>query len=200
MAEKLSVWDIDGTMRPGSLLIDTIKHGVKEGLFDPASFADVDNLTREHLDAFVRSVKGQSHSHFNEFTDMISDEAEASLFPWAQAELAQQRERGDHIVALSLSPDFVVRAFTRGLGLHHGSGSFYGTNGLAFTGHAVDLNKVRKLARYRRQHGLGPAAWAAGDSESDVRVLTKAERAVVVNPSEKLARLAFEYGWQTVIT
>lgn len=132
--------------------------------------------------------------------DRLTDEAIEQSYPWAVEELASQH--GDrHAVIFSHSPDFLVRAFARGLpNLRHGKGSYFHTKDLIFSGRATTLRKAEALRRYSRKHGL-TVTFAAGDTASDLPLLSQSvDRAVVVNPTEAMADLAQQHGWEIQIT
>lgn len=56
------------------------------------------------------------------------------------------------------------------------------------------------FARYLRKTGIGHLQFAAGDSEVDLPLLTRADRAAVVNPKQQLAAIALENSWEIIKT
>lgn len=189
---NLSVWDLDGTLRPGSLLAEGIQHGVEAGFIDQTRFADPAHPTYEEARYFVDAVTHQPRKVFHDLEDRLSDEAREHCFDWSLAELNSQA----HPIILSHSPFFLVRAFGRGLNVPYATGSFYHTSNGIFSGHAVLRDKPRTLRRYMRERDLQHIAFAAGDSDADIPLLERAERAVVVNPYPPLAELAIERHWE----
>lgn len=194
---ELSVWDLDGTIRPGSLLSEAVQFGISEGFVDPAEFADPKQPTYTEVDYFVRAITNRSRKTFNTLTDRISDEARAHSFPWSLGEIDTQRRNG-HPIIISHSPDFLVRAFARGIGVNHGHGSYFHTSKHIFSGHAVTSKKGAALSRYMRRHGFESLASGFGDTVADLPVLERADRPVAVNPSPVLAKIAEEKGWEIV--
>lgn len=196
---RLAAWDLDGTIRPGSLLSDAVQHGISEGFMDPTRFVDPTTPTYEEVDYFVAALANRSRKDFQAVTDRLSDEAPLQAYPWALEELKRQNTEGQAII-LSHSPDFLVRAFAKGLGVRKASGSWFHTSRLMFSGRAVTLKKQEALSRYMRSQGIGDLSFAAGDSEHDLPLLERAERSVVVNPSIVLAKLALDRGWHIIRT
>lgn len=197
---ELSAWDLDGTIRPGSLLAEAVVHGGVEGFIDLSRFQNPALPTYGEVDYFVESITQRSRKDFQALTDKLSDEARSQSYDWALDRLESQTAHEDHIIVLSHSPDFLVKAFCRGLGIPNASGSFFHTSKHVFSGRAVTLDKQRALSRYMRKTNLNHLDFAAGDSENDLPLLTRAEHATVVNPSENLAALAIANHWEIIIT
>lgn len=194
---ELSVWDLDGTIRPGSLLATAVQHGISEGFVDPSEFADPTAPTYAEVDYFVRAITHRSRKDFTALTDQLSDEAREQSFPWSLNEIDAQIKAG-HPIIISHSPDFLVRAFARGIGVKHGHGSYFHTSRHIFSGRAVTSKKSVALSRYMNRHGFDSLAFGAGDSVADIPVLERAERPVAVNPSPELAEIAQAKKWEIV--
>ncbi len=123
--------------------------------------------------------------------------------PAALAAIAAHRARGDVLLLASASLDLYVAPIARGLGFH----GFVATR-LAWTAEGrVDgrldgpnLKGAAKLAAVHawlvaRGPGLPPPIIAYSDHESDAPLLEAARRAVAVDPTPALARLAAARGW-----
>src|SRR4029079_16941832 len=109
---ELCVWDLDGTIRPGSLMGEAVLHGIEAGLFDPARFANPAEPGYEEVDYFVEALGQQPAKALTELTDRLSEEAPDQAYDWALERLADQH-KNQHTLILSHSPDFVVKAFAR---------------------------------------------------------------------------------------
>lgn len=193
---ELSAWDIDGTMRPGSLLAEAVLFGIEQGFIDADRFSDPSLPTYGEVDYFVEAITQRSRRDFKNLTDKITEDAANSLFPW----VAERLEGQAHPLLISHSPDFLVKAFGKGIDIAHARGSYFHTKELAFSGHAVTLDKARALRRYMANQGITCLAFAAGDSLADLPLLTRAEHSVVVNPEQELAQIALRHGWEVVST
>lgn len=197
---ELCLWDLDGTIRPGSLSSDALVHGIEAGFIDPTPFKDPTDLQYDEVDDFMKALSQQSRAVFTELLDRISDEAKAEAFPWALERLKEQHDTY-HPVILSHSPDFLVRAFARGLGLvRHARGSYFHTKDLVFSGRAQTLHKARAASRYSREKGITTVRFGAGDGEADIPILQRAEHAVAVNPTGRLLEVATTNNWEIVVT
>ncbi len=196
---ELYVWDLDGTIRQGSLLGDAVMHGIAAGFMDAKDYATPAHPAYADADTFLRDITGHSRREFTELITRLGEQARAQANPWALAKLEEQRQAGT-ILVLSHSPDFLVKAYCHGLGISAASGSYFHTQKYVFSGRAVLLDKRRMLAKHLRKAGASRAAFAAGDSINDLPLLKRAEQAVVINPSEELALVAAQNGWEIVRT
>lgn len=199
---ELNVYDLDGTIRPGTLTGDVIQFGAAAGFIDVSKFKNPGNPGYEEIKYFLSALAGQSIRVFKELTDKISDEARDISFDWAIERMEGQAKREDsHIIIASHGPDFMVRAFARGLDIvHRGRGSWFHTSGLVFSGRAATLDKQRAATRYMREQNLSRFAFAAGDTTHDLPLLRRAKEAVVVNPTEELTKMAEAENWEVIRT
>jgi phosphoserine phosphatase len=197
---ELCVWDLDGTMRPGNLMADAINHAAGIGIIDINRFVNPEAPDLPELIYFVGAIAQQSRRQFTDLTDRLSDEAPSQIYPWALERLESQPTRGDHPIVVSQSPDFLVRAFGRGIdAVRHSGGSHFETKALNFSGKAITLDKLNAAKRYTREKGFNKQfGFAAGDSFTDVPILKSAKAAAVVNPNQNLYELAKEHGWEII--
>lgn len=197
---ELSAWDLDGTIRPGNLSGDVVLHGIEAGFLDQARFVDPNMPTYDEILYMVSALEGQPHRVFRNLEDRLTAEAQSHAFPWALERLAEQKEQA-HIVIFSHSPDFVVKAFARGLPeVKHARGSYFPTSQNTHLGFAQTLHKPQAVSRYIREKGLVGVGFAAGNSTEDLPVLRRAAHSVVVDPAEDLHQHAVQSGWEVVHT
>jgi phosphoserine phosphatase len=199
---KLAAWDLDGTMRPGSLFVDAVLHGGEMGFIDPSRFADIAHPTHDELGYFVASLTNRSHRDFDVLMRDLAEEGPHQIYPWARERLqTQAADPETHVVVFSTSPAFLVRAFVSGLEhVHWGRGSHFHTRNLVFSGHARTLRKLPAVRRYMREKQLSTLDFAAGDTLTDVPVLEEARHSVVVNPNAELRALALANSWEIINT
>jgi phosphoserine phosphatase len=200
--KKLAAWDLDGTMRPGSLFVDAVVHGGKMGFIDPTRFADVTHPTHDDLVYFVDSLANRSHRDFEGLMTELTEKGRNQIYPWARNRQQEQAADPDmHIVIFSTSPAFLVRAFVSGVDhIHWGRGSHFHTRKLVFSGHAKTLRKLPAVRRYMRENDISTLDFAAGDTMTDVPILQQARHSVVVNPTAELRALAESNAWEIIRT
>ena len=198
---EMCAYDLDGTIRPGSLLTDIARHGINTGLFDPNVFADLDKPSWDELPQFFEAITNCSRHDFLELTDWLTESAAQQIYPWAQERMEYQTEQGYHVVIVSHSPDFAVKALARGLdAVKHAKGTYFHTQELVFSGRNITLNKRQSITRYLHQHSLNTLNFAAGDTHHDLPMLFRAQTAAVVNPDPELAQVAEAKGWEIINT
>ena len=124
------------------------------------------------------------------------------LFPGAIAAIELHRRRGDHLVLMSASVDLYVPEIARRLGFDAAICS-----GVAWTGGRLDgrlstanRRDEEKARCFRATAGEHPgkATVAYGNTASDLPHMVLANRAVMVNPSKTLRRLAEAHGIECV--
>lgn len=202
MAE-LCAWDVDGTIRPGFLFGEAVAHAAGEGIIDGDRIGDVSNPTWPEVRYFFESLQGVPVNKFAGLVQRVEEEATDRAYPWAIEMMLGQVDAGNHVVLFSTSPDFLVRAFGRGLGskrVSHARGSWYHTRDGVFSGRAVTLDKVRAAKRCIREHRLSGFLFAAGDSLPDTYLLHRANRGLLVNPTGELTVAAAQHSWEVVNT
>jgi alcohol-forming fatty acyl-CoA reductase len=126
------------------------------------------------------------------------------LVPETLRKAKEHRDRGDRILLVSGSLDFILAPLGTYLGaeavlcpglLHQ--------NGL-YTGEIAGRNvvgqvKAEVVAEYARDHGMDlTRSYAYADSLSDVPLLTRVRHAVVVNPGPRLRTTAERLGWERI--
>ena len=123
------------------------------------------------------------------------------LYPAAFARIAAHRARGEPVVLVTGSLDFLIAPLARRLGadgvlaavLAEGNGRFTGE----LKGAPVSGDEKARLARdWARERAIDlEASYAYGDSTADLALLRIVGHPVAVNPSRDLRRIAEREGW-----
>jgi|SRR6185437_3596499 len=92
---KLCVWDLDGTIRPGCLMTDAVRHCAEMGWTDLV-IAEPAYPNPEEVSSFVRTITGKSLSDFHHLTARLQPEALQQCYPWALEQLQEQAAAGIH--------------------------------------------------------------------------------------------------------
>jgi phosphoserine phosphatase len=195
---ELCAWDLDGTVRPGSLTGDAVLHAGEAGFIDLDLFADPSNPSYAEVPYFISAITSRSRKDFKELIDKISDEAREKSYPFALERLNFQAEHA-HPVIISHAPAFLVKAFARGLGnIRHARGSYLHTQEYIFSGRVVELHKLQAVKRYQRENRIKSLIFAAGDTHNDLPMLENAVNGLVVNPNQELEAIAKARNWEIV--
>ncbi len=154
---------------------------------------------------FYRNYRGRDAARVRALADEVfTTVMRPRLYPAALAAIAAHRARGERVVLVTGSIDFLIAPLARHLGvspadtlavtLAEENGRFTGE----LTGPPLsDEEKARAVRAYAEREGVDLArAIAYGDSGADLPMLDAVGQAVVVNPKPKLARLARDRGWR----
>ena len=165
-------------------------------------FLDKVSRTRFNL-VFYRNYRGLSVKSVKQLAgEQFETYVRPKLFPAALDCIREHQSRGDLIVLVTGSLDFIIQpladylqadaALTVQLEEAHGK----------FTGELTTLplseeEKVRAIQTVVEQHNIDlDVSYAYGDSRADLPMLQCVGNPVVVNPSKGLRQVAIESGWE----
>jgi HAD superfamily hydrolase (TIGR01490 family) len=214
---RIVVFDVDGTLIQGHSQIlfahDIVRRGEASrvlliqigwwyALYRLGIRLPVAQIQRRMVGAFAGMPIDHLHSMLDAFTtDVLADR----LFPDALAELSARRRDGAHIVLVSASLDMIIDRLARMVGADGAvatrlvppiDGRLSGRIESEMVYGAAKLAAMRRYADERFNDWVIDTAY--GDHESDQFLLAAAERAVVVNPDQRLETIARRSGWQVV--
>ncbi len=142
----------------------------------------------------VAQIRDRNDDHFEHFI-------RPRMFSGAIERIAEHRSRGERVVLITGSLDFImepVSAFLKtdeliAVKMHEKNGRLTGT----LTGPPIgDEEKARVMRAYAEEHHISLAkSYAYADSSSDLPMLHSVGHATVVNPGRKLRRIAEEKDW-----
>jgi HAD superfamily hydrolase (TIGR01490 family) len=133
--------------------------------------------------------------------EIFREVMEPRLFPAALERVAEHRGRGEPVVIVTGSLDFLVAPLARRLGAAGALSAVLAEENGRFTGDlrgaAVSGAEKARLARaWARERMIDlEASTAYGDSTADLELLRLVGNPVAVNPSPKLRRVAEAAGW-----
>lgn len=155
-----------------------------------------------HIKSFERLFKGHSLSEIHHHVDQFLTNELASLFyaPVMQRLKAAQ-ERGDHVIILSSSPDFLVGEIAKRLQVQNWQATIYQTDDqgkLSTISHVMDgQDKALYVKQLADQMKLPLSEMTVySDSYLDLPILKIAGRAIGVVPDYRLKRVCLQNGWE----
>jgi HAD superfamily hydrolase (TIGR01490 family) len=157
--------------------------------------------------SFYRQYAGFPVKKIEELAEVcLRDVLVPSLIPETLGRAREHRARGDRILLVSGTLDFVLAPLAAFLGaeavlcpalLHHNGvyrGEIAGKN-------VVGPVKAEVVAEYARDHGIDLSkSCAYADSLSDVALLSQVGHAVVVDPGRRLRAVAERLGWERIVS
>lgn len=155
-----------------------------------------------HQKTFIHLFKGRSladiHSHVNRFLDDVLD---AMLYPPAIQRLKEAQARGDTVIILSSSPDFIVGAIAKRLNVKSWQATLYQSNeqgALIAVAQAFDGEyKAEYLKQLSTEMNLLRSDITVySDSHLDLPILKMAGQAIGVKPDFHLKQICLQNGWE----
>lgn len=124
------------------------------------------------------------------------------IFPAALERIREHRNRGDVVVLVSGSLDFIIQPLADFLECDHAlTVRLHEENG-QFTGELTTPplsgeEKARVIAEFAANHGIDlTASYAYGDSTADLPMLRSVNCPVAVNPGKAFRRTALDSSWE----
>ncbi len=163
-------------------------------------------LDAYHRVTFAKTLfglyKGLSQDRLERLSEQLyRDVIEPRLMGYTAAFLDSARALGP-LVLVTGAPDFSVAPFLRRFGFEGAIATRLEFRDGKATGRMHEpavfgSNKGRLIREYAAARGWDlAAARAYADSASDQAMLTVVGRAGIINPGDRLARIAQDYGWQ----
>lgn len=208
--------DFDGTLYEENSAKVTIKAGgtaltfkqwvhifgdiVKGIVHSPGEKRDLNII---FLKSFFYQMKGMSMEEISDFFIGLVDAGKDGINKELFLRVNRHLEDGDKVVILSGALQPFLEIFVRELSLSAdviGTQLFFDDRGIC-TGKIGALNrgveKVSNLQRWIKENDAeGETIWAYADSESDIPILEFADKAIAVNPSNKLKEIAELNKWE----
>ncbi len=215
MARPFAALDVDGSIFKSSLAELIVAEGIRAGLFDAAAFAKADEYRRRwqhdnnegvyqaylhHLvGAFVSQMAGVEVVAFEAMAHRAIREHGIRRFGFPRR-LIEAVADTHHIIAISGSPDVLVRPLLEDLGVHAIYGSRFEVVDGRFTGRAEPVGDKAAIIERLIAEGVVERAGsiALGDTISDVGMLAIAEHPIMFNASRTLTNRGAAEHWPRV--
>lgn len=158
------------------------------------------------LKSFFYQMKGKSVEEMHAFFGAILNTDRQNINYNLVLRIKNHLEMGDRVIILSGALQPFLEEVIRQLGIRAdaiGTSLLYDESGIC-TGEIGRINrgtdKVEKLKLWIEENDAsGEPLWAYADSESDIPLLEFADKAVVVNPTETMKKIAESKGWEIFI-
>ena len=216
---KVAVFDIDGTIFRSSLLIEIVDALISEHIFPKSAVrlfakAKTDWLDRNGdyeasigavVKAFIGNIRGISAVDFRHVSRKVIGVHKNRTYRFTR-ELARELKRKQYfLLAISNSPKDILDLFCEEYGFDKVYGRMYELDGKGrFTGKVLNANlvadKAKLLSRAVIKENLTlKDSVGVGDTEADIPIFKKVERAICFNPNKKLYKIARNKGWEVVV-
>ncbi len=218
MSRIAAIFDVDGTLVRADV-VDYYLFFLHAGLTPGRRFLRylraavqapywlaLDRIDRARFNrSFYGSYRGLSASQIEGLCQACFEQIQSRrlIGPVVQR-LEEHRNRGDRILLVSGSLDFILRPLAEHLhaeaclcpSLEEEEGSF---SGVLSGAPVIGDEKARLLMDYAREHGIDlKESYAYADSVSDLPILRLVGHPAVVEPRSKLGKIAQQNGWEVL--
>ena len=223
---RIAIFDIDGTIFRSSLIIELFDELVRRGVYPAAASHEVERNFMAWLNR-----KGHYNDYLMKLVSIfyrnIGGCAVRKIEPAVRAVIARQKDRvhrfprqlirdlrkkGYFIMAISNSPEPMVKRFARVMKFDAAIGHVLEIVDGVYTGNSVLngtvqpgtawMDKVEILEHFIRERNFKVdfrTSLMIGDSEGDLPLLSLVGRPIAFNPSRPLAEIARKKGWRIVV-
>ena len=211
----LAIFDLDETLIDCDSATLWLHHLVAMGQA-PASMLEAEKRMMDdyrrgelsmqsYMDFTLTPLAGKSVAEVGEWADaFVTSLVPVHVYPQALQALAQHRNRGDQLLIISATADFIVRRVAAHLGVRHVMAIDLAEEGGRYTGKTQGTltfreGKVIRLQAWLTAHGQNlEGSYGYSDSLNDVPLLRAVQNASVVNGGAPLCALAQEKQWKSL--
>jgi len=219
MKKKVAIFDIDGTIFRSSLLIELTDALVQEGIFSLKvrkaynlaykRWLDRKGPYEDYIEAvvkvFKKNIKGVRRKDFSKISKKVVAFHKNRVYRYSRDIIEDLKGKNYYLLAISHSPQMIVKEFCQKLGFDKVYGQIYEVNaGGKFTGKIsyleliADKSEILKRAVSKENLTL-LGSIGVGDTESDIAFLKMVERPICFNPNKKLFQYAKRSNWEVVV-
>ncbi len=209
--------DFDGTLYQRNSVMGMLKAGQKVFSLKQCCFIVLDflkglikrtkgdkvNLRIVLLKSFFHQMKGKRKDEIHAFFESIAKTGRQGINYDLVARINEHLKNGDHVIIMSGALQPFLEEFIKQLRIQAdaiGTSLFYDESGICTgeIGRIVNgIDKVNQLKLWIKENdACGKQIWAYADSESDIPLLEFADKAIVVQPSEVMKKIAESKGWE----
>ena len=217
--KKVAIFDVDGTIFRGSLVIELVEVFIERGIFKMEARrmyqaeklrwldrkGDYDNYINAVVASFMKNLKGVAYDDFKDAAETVVSRYQDRTYRFTRDLVKELRQKGYYLLAISHSPKGVVDSFCKRLGFNKVYGMFYELGPSdRFTGTVSDAHLIHNkgviLRRAIEKEGLTlKGSVGVGDTEGDIAFLELVEKPICFNPNKKLHTYGRRAGWKLVV-
>jgi len=217
--KKVAIFDIDGTVFRSSLLIELTDALIQEGIFHLKvsklyARAYEDWLSRKGsyeeyikavIKAFRQNIRGVRYNEFSKIAKKVVAFHGNEIYQYPRDIVKNLKKKNYYLLAISHSPQKVVKEFCKKMGFDKIYGQIYETDRQKrFTGRVLHIelisDKAEILKRAIEKEKLTlKGSVGVGDTESDIAFLKMVEKPICFNPNQKLYQYAKRADWKIIV-
>jgi len=212
-SERVSLFDIDGTLVDGVIPTEFAEHLAENGLFEKRLLGDMvtlldlyrkgkkayNSVAMEIIRFYAKGIKGQSEERVREEAQRFYEKPAPKFFPYATDLIGILKQKGK-VVAVTGSPIEVVEVMRKTLPFDEIFATTLGKKDGKYTGDVIvnmglAEEKSKKLKEFFEKENC-KCLFSFGDTLSDLTLLEEAKISIALNPNQELEKTALEKGWK----
>lgn len=208
MKERISCFDIDGTLSEGLLFVPLVRSEHDSGHLGDEAFAQINELlvayksgnleyedaVEQLLQAHVGGLRGEKHQDLKLHAENFLQTHEEELFHKFGRGVIQLLRAEHRLFVVTAEPQYLAEAVADMYGMHGHISSIYAEKDGKFTGE-VERSLAHRTAKASLIQDYD-IEFAFGDSEGDIDMLGSAKYPYAISPTKGLEATAKERGWQ----
>lgn len=208
MKERISCFDIDGTLSEGMLFVPLVKSEHASGHLSDNSFVRVNELlvayksgnleyeeaVEKLLQAHAKGLRGEKHQDLKMHAERFLKEHEKELFHKFGREAIRALKTEYRLFVVTAEPEYVAEAVAGMYGIHGYLSSMYAESEGKFTGE-IERSLAHRSAKASLLQDYD-IEYAFGDSEGDIDMLGAAKYPYAISPTKGLEAAARKQDWR----
>ncbi|MBR2825523.1 MAG: HAD-IB family hydrolase [Solobacterium sp.] len=207
MSNVAAFFDIDGTIYREGLITEVFKKMVTHEIISPNKWTDEvqpafmawDRRTGDYdvylsrmVEVFKETTKGISSEHINLIARKVIEQKGDRVYLFTRNEIERHRKEGHKIIAISGSPDALVKKMAEKYEFDDWRGTIYHTDEKGiYTGEITPMwdskSKEKALLELKEQYDLDlENSYAYGDTHGDLTMLSYVRYPTAINPTKEL--------------
>lgn len=200
-------FDIDGTIYREGLITEMFKKMVTHEIISstkwtddvrPAFMAwdrrvgDYDEYLSKMVEIFKESTLGISSEHINHIAKKVIEQKGDRVYQFTRSEIERHQKEGNMVIAVSGSPDALVREMAEKYHFDDWRGTIYKTDKKGiYTGEIVPMwdavSKMNALLELSEKYDLDlNECWSYGDTNGDLTMFQMTGHPTAMNPTREL--------------
>lgn len=208
MKERISCFDIDGTLSEGLLFVPLVRSEHSSGYLRDDSFARINEFlvayksgeleyevaVEKLLLAHAEGLRGEKYQDLKVHAERFLESHERELFHKFGREVISILKTEHRVFVVTSEPQYLAEAVADMFGIQGHLSSIYAQSEGRFTGE-IDRLLAHRSAKSALLQDY-EIEYAFGDSEGDIDMLGSAKHPYAISPTKGLGTVAKEQNWQ----
>lgn len=207
MANIAAFFDIDGTIYREGLITEVFKKMVTHEIIAPERWTDdvkpaymawdrrtgdYDDYLSRMVEIFKEATKGISSEHIELIARKVIEQKGERVYQFTRGEIERHKKEGHRIIAISGSPDALVRNMAEKYQFDDWRGTVYETDEKGiYTGGIIPMwdskSKKQAILGFEKEYDLDLSeCWSYGDTNGDLTMFELTGHPTAVNPTREL--------------